>query len=97
MLGEGFNVSVITVMEFLGYGGFGEKERHIASQLISLANVIYIDEEIVREVVSIRTRCKIKLPDAIIAATAKVRELRLITRNADDFKAVVAVNNPFAE
>ena len=59
--------------------------------------MIYIDEEIVREVVSIRTRCKIKLPDAIIAATAKVRELRLITRNADDFKAVVAVNNPFAE
>ena len=94
-MNEGFNVSVITVMEFLGFNGFGEEERDIAGRIIELANVVYIDEEIVSEVILTRTKQKIKLPDAIIAATAKVHELKLITRNVDDFRNIVVVENPF--
>ncbi|MFY8003432.1 MAG: PIN domain-containing protein [Chitinophagaceae bacterium] len=36
----------------------------------------------------LRKNFKIKLPDAIIAATAIVNELTLITRNTNDFKHI---------
>jgi len=41
---------------------------------------------------------KIKLPDAVIAATALVHGLELISRNESDFKKIpgLAVVNPFA-
>lgn len=45
----------------------------------------------------IRRRCKIKLPDVVIAATALHNNLILVTRNEDDFKDVelLDVYNPF--
>jgi predicted nucleic acid-binding protein len=36
----------------------------------------------------LRQQHKIKLPDAIIAATAMAEGLTLITRNSDDFKNI---------
>jgi len=41
---------------------------------------------------------RIKIPDAIIAATALHQELVLVTRNTDDFKEVEGLTyiNPFA-
>lgn len=41
---------------------------------------------------------KIKLPDAIIAATAMLYDLHLITRNVQDFKHInLNLINPFQE
>ena len=58
--------------------------------------MLYIDREIADKVVEIRKKGHIKLPDAIIAATAMSNELFLITRNIDDFKKIeVSISNPF--
>ena len=46
--------------------------------------------------IEIRRIQRIKLPDAIIAATAKVRNLCLVTRNINDFRKVdIQIANPF--
>jgi len=48
-------------------------------------------------VISIRKIHRIKLPDAIIAATALVNGLELVTRNINDFKNIDGLNliNPW--
>ncbi len=46
----------------------------------------------------LKRRKKIKLADAVIAATALLNNLKLATRNVDDFKGIegLEVLNPFA-
>lgn len=47
-------------------------------------------------VIQIRREVRIRLPDAIIAATAKTANFYLVTRNIEDFKKVkVQITNPF--
>ncbi len=49
------------------------------------ASVVYnLDEAIILKTVELRKTYKIKLPDAIIAATAIVHGLTLISRNLKD-------------
>ena len=83
-------------MEILGHR-FGDKgEEKFIQELLELFNMLYIDREIADKVIEIRKKERIKLPDAIIAATAISRELSLITRNIDDFKNIeVSISNPF--
>ncbi len=55
---------------------------------MKVASVISITDAIVDETIAIRRACKIKLPDAIIAATAVNKKLILVTRNLTDFKII---------
>ena len=61
--------------------------------------IIYdrINREIIETTISIRQKHKIKLPDAIIAATAIVYGLTIATRNISDFKNIEGLNciNPW--
>lgn len=52
------------------------------------AVVISLDDNIVQKTIELRKKYKIKLPDAIIAATALVFDLTLITHNISDFKKI---------
>jgi predicted nucleic acid-binding protein len=47
-----------------------------------------INEEIIDQTIELRKVYKTKLPDAIIAATALVHGMTLISRNASDFKNI---------
>jgi predicted nucleic acid-binding protein len=47
-----------------------------------------LDENVVKQTIAIRKTHKIKLPDAVIAATALVYGLSLISRNEADFKKI---------
>ncbi len=55
---------------------------------MKVASVISITDAIVDETIAIRRACKIKLHDAIIAATAVNKKLILVTRNLTDFKII---------
>ncbi len=59
-----------------------------AEDFIGLADVIEIDKKIIDNCIKIRKAHKIKLPDAIIAATAISLGFTLITRNTSDFKDI---------
>ena len=56
-----------------------------------------LDEPTVQQTIRLRQQLRIKLPDAIIAATALTHGLPLLTRNTSDFGAVpgMLVLNPY--
>ncbi|MEM6264058.1 MAG: PIN domain-containing protein [Bacteroidota bacterium] len=58
-------------------------------KILSISLTYYhFSESIVAQTISLRKHHKIKLPDAIIAATALVHNLTLITSNTADFHRV---------
>ena len=84
VINENFIVSFITFIEYLGYKDITKSSE----EFIALAEVIEIDKFIIQNCIDLRKSYKIKLPDAIIAATALARNLILITNNEKDFVAV---------
>jgi len=89
-------ISVITYMEVLGYRFRDAKEEEFIREMLGVFHILYIDQKIADVVIQIRSEVRIRLPDAIIAATAKTANLRLVTRNTEDFKKVeVQITNPF--
>ena len=92
-----FNISIITKIEFLGWGKHTETGFEKARKFVGFAEVIPLTNEIANLTIDIRRKCKIKLPDLVIAATALHKNLILVTRNEDDFKDVelLEVYNPF--
>ena len=55
---------------------------------VSGSKVIGINKSIIDETIRIRKYFKLKLPDAVIAATAIVNDMTLISDNDKDFKKV---------
>jgi predicted nucleic acid-binding protein len=55
---------------------------------IALADVIEINKNVINQTVLIRKTHQIKLPDAIIAATAIIYDLILVSHNNKDFKNI---------
>lgn len=71
ILRDSFQVSVISKMEFLGFP-FDLAEREKAIGFMQYATVRKLRDDIVQCVINIRQEKRIKLPDAIIAATARL-------------------------
>ena len=85
---EGSMVSVITTMEMLGWRGHSEQSRNDAENLLLGIGEIGLLRPVVDEVIKLRSLLAIKLPDAIIAASAQVEGLPLMTGNTRDFMAI---------
>lgn len=92
IINQDFTVSFITYIEFLGYKDISQAIK----DFITMADVIEINKTIIDTCITLRKTQSIKLPDAIIAATAIVFNLVLISRNTSDFKNVpnLQVINP---
>ncbi len=91
-------ISVISYMEALAYDFQSKNEEQIIQNLCSTMTVLNINSTIVSEVILLKKKKKIKLPDAIIYATALCNNLSLLTGNTDDFKNIsskVKIINPF--
>ncbi|WP_257669822.1 type II toxin-antitoxin system VapC family toxin [Parapedobacter tibetensis] len=84
IIDEDFTVSFVTYIEFLGYKSVSKETK----EFMALATVIEIDKDIIDTCIALRKSRSIKLPDAIIAATALSKNLTLITRNTSDFKKI---------
>jgi len=72
-------ISVITEIEALSWISSNKMKEKIVKSFIEDSNFLTLTHEIVKECVKIRRSRKIKTPDAIIAATALVHNLTLIT------------------
>lgn len=94
---SGCAISIITRIEVLGWQGHTEQSVIAARGLLSLCEEISLHKAIADCCIDLRQRYKIKLPDAVIAATALVSEYSLITRNTDDFIKIEGLEtvNPF--
>lgn len=94
---QGQHISIITKLELLGYNFSSFDNESLTKEFIAKSTVYAINEQVEEETIKLRKSYKIKLPDAIIAATAIVNKLTLITRNTIDFKPIVELKtvNPF--
>ncbi len=80
-------ISVITKIEVLGYNT-PTKDNEVLISFIHDAIVLDLTGKVVDRSIELRKASKIKLPDAIIAATAIAFDLTLITGNTRDFKNI---------
>ena len=81
------NISVITEIEALSWIAPNKVYEMIIKEFIKDANILPLTKKVVAECIQIRRSKKIKTPDAIIAATAIIYDLTLIT-NDNDFKNI---------
>lgn len=81
---EDFNISIINKIEVLGHHSATEA----LEEFLGLADVYELSDDIVKQTILLRKAQKMKLPDAIIAATALVYDMTLISRNISDFKNI---------
>ncbi len=79
-------ISAITEIELLCWKTASEKDLEILYNFINDGVVIELEQTIKLKTAEIRKAHHIKLPDAIIAATALVYDLILVSRNVGDFK-----------
>ena len=91
------NLSVITQIELLGWNFSDAQSATVAESFVKQAAVYPLDEPVVGQTISLRRQHKIKLPDAIIAATALVYGFTLVSRNDKDFLTIPGLlyRNPF--
>ena len=94
---EKLSISVITKIEVLSYP-FEPEEEALVLKFLNRFELIYVTDDIIDATIRLRRQRKIKTPDAVIGATALVRELCVCTRNVSDFKNIgVNYINPFEE
>jgi predicted nucleic acid-binding protein len=82
-----FSVSIISKIEVLGFKT-QEYELKQLESFIQLSSIVYIDEAVADKTIEIRRMKRIKLPDAIIAATALVLNCILLSHNSTDFNKI---------
>jgi predicted nucleic acid-binding protein len=90
-------VSIITVIELLGYPRLTRQDETRIQSLLSGFTVVAVDERIAGQAVVLKRRHGVKTPDAIIAATALLENACLVTRDQALLDKVPEVEslNPF--
>ena len=86
-----FHISVISQIEVLRFNDTPENES-ILNTFINMSTIHPLNADIVESTIKLCKQSRIKIPDAIIAATALVKNLTLVTRNTDDFKNITDLN-----
>ena len=81
-------ISFISEIELQSWNPDNPDDLKIYQFFISTSTIIGIDNDIIQETIGIRKSFKLKLPDALIAATAIVNQMILIADNNKDFKRV---------
>jgi predicted nucleic acid-binding protein len=83
---EGLMISRITWMEVL-VGAPTEDLRKMREDILRQFSVIELNEGVARDAIGLRRARRLKLPDAIIWASARLHGVLLVTRNSKDFPA----------
>jgi predicted nucleic acid-binding protein len=96
---KGVFLSVISEIELLGWQFPSIETETIMETFINDCIIVKLSRAVVLKTIEIRKLRKIKLPDAIIAATAIVHDLTLISRNDSDFRKIEGLDylNPFTD
>ena len=94
---SGFNISVISKIELLGFAFPTDDVKIKTERLIAQCSIFPLNDEVVTKTIELRQQYRVKLPDSIIAATAIVHDFTLISRNDKDFSIIKELSyfNPF--
>ncbi|MCU0338897.1 MAG: type II toxin-antitoxin system VapC family toxin [Spirosomaceae bacterium] len=91
LIDNGTNISIINKIELLSYEPPKEQMDAIR-ELIDNVFIYPLDNIIAEKAAEIRRKHTIKLPDSVIAATALVHDLTIITINETDFSKIPHVS-----
>jgi predicted nucleic acid-binding protein len=96
-IAEGAVISVMSRIEVLGCPQSADQLQQ-AMRLLSYFEEIPLHEPVVQRTTTLRQQYRIRLPDALIAATALDCGFPLVTRNMQDFHTIngLILLNPFA-
>jgi len=83
LIGKQIHISAITELELFGKQNMSEREISITEIMIENCFVFDLIEPIKQIVKKLRWKYKIKLPDAIVAATAIYLDIPLLTYDSD--------------
>lgn len=72
-------LSFITQLELLGYQGLNKQQEQQIEYMLENCVIIDINNKIKQEVINLRRKYSVKLPDCIVAATAMHMDIPLIT------------------
>jgi len=89
--GKDVQISFITELELLCKPNLKDAEKNKIQAFIDDCSILEINSSIKEITVSLKQKVKIKLPDAIIAATSIFWNLPFFTRD-EDFKSINDLN-----
>jgi len=84
-------ISVISRIELLVWKKASDEQLEILVDFIKASIVFDLSEAVILKSIEVRRNFGLKLPDAIIAATAIIHNLILLTRNLKDFEKVITL------
>ncbi|MEM9849112.1 MAG: type II toxin-antitoxin system VapC family toxin, partial [Bacteroidota bacterium] len=85
-------ISFITQIELLVWTPLNPNDLEIYQTFVESSNVLQVNNEIIEYCILIRKTTKIKVPDALIAASAVAFDLTLISDNDKDFNKVLKMD-----
>jgi predicted nucleic acid-binding protein len=97
ILNESFQISILSKIEVLGWRGHTPDGYEATAEFLKHADVFDLTSQVADYTIELRRQFSIKLPDAVIAATALLHDLTLVTRNTKDFARIenLKLLNPF--
>ena len=81
-------ISFVSEIELQSWDPINPDDLNVYRQFISQCTIVGVDAAIIEETINIRRSFKLKLPDALIAATAIINDLVLVADNDKDFSRV---------
>jgi len=76
-----YSVSIITEIELLSFSGISAEEEQRIRDLLLLLDRVHLTDAVRDETIRLRRKNRLKLPDAIIAASALINDAVLLTND----------------
>ena len=91
--------SIVSYIEVLGYHALKEENKHAFERIFETVEILDLTPDVAERATVLRQQRRMGLGDSIIAATALVHNLELITRNTGDFRWIEGIDlqNPMPE
>ena len=92
------SASAVSRIEVLGFHRLTAPDAETYRKIFQQLKVYPVDDAVIDRAVALRQQRKMSLGDSIVAATALVHGLTLVTRNVDDFRRIdgLSIHNPFS-
>lgn len=84
-------VSLISILEVLGFSRLSPKDKRTFEGYLGSVKIFSVDEAVIAEAIRLRQQRKRSLADSIIAATALLYNLPVLTNNVSDFSDIAGL------
>ena len=92
--GQSIYASQVSIAEVLGFTEITEDDSTFFNSFFDRTQLLTVDRTVIQEATRLRQYRKLSLGDAIVAATASIHQLTLVTANTKDFKKLQDAIDP---